>query len=411
MSSPPVSRHALTFIVATALLNSIGFGIIMPVMPALLGELSGASIGESAAIGGYLMVLYAVMQFFMAPVIGNLSDRFGRRPVMLVSLVAFGLDFILMGLAPTLVWLFVARGIAGAAGATYATANAYIADITPPEKRPQSFGLLGMAFGMGFIIGPLIGGFLGEYGSRVPFFVAGGLALANAVFGFFALPESLPKSERRAFSFARANPVGAIRKLATHRIVFIMAGAYFLFQLAHHVLPSTWSFYVIERFDWSQTEIGWSLAFVGVLMALVQGGLIRWAIPRFGVIACGMVGFATTALGFVGYALAGSSAMMYFWMAASALQGLVTPALQGVMTQQLPANEQGELQGALASLSGFGSIISPLLMTQLFAYFTSGSAPFYFPGAAFIMGAVLIALGGVLFIVAARRSAAATAVS
>jgi MFS transporter, DHA1 family, tetracycline resistance protein len=382
-------RKALFIIVATVLLNSIGFGIIMPVMPQLVMEVTGEGLAEAALYGGWLMFAYAVMQFCFAPVLGNLSDRFGRRRVLLISLVAFSLDYLVMGWAPTLGWLFAGRLIAGIAASTNSTANAYIADISPANERPQNFGLLGAAFGVGFIIGPVIGGLLGEYGSRAPFYAAAALGVLNFGFAYVVLPESLPPQQRRPFELARANPFGAVAQLVKIPMVLGLVVAVFLYNLAHFVMPAIWSYYTMERFAWSPRDVGYSLGFVGVLMVLVQGFLTRIVIPRTGPPAAAYLGLGFALLSYLGYAFAPAGWVMYLVMVPGALSGFTMPALQAIMTARMAANTQGELQGAVASANALTAVIGPPLMTQLFGYFSSGTAFVYFPGAAFFAAALL----------------------
>jgi DHA1 family tetracycline resistance protein-like MFS transporter len=380
------------------LIDSIGFGIIIPVMPQLILGLAEVSLSQASRIGGYLMFTYAIVQFFAAPILGNLGDRFGRRPILLFSLAALGLDYLLMGVAPTLIWLFVARLISGAASSTFSIAYAYVTDITPEEKRAQRFGMVGAAFGGGFVLGPVIGGFLGEFGDRIPFFAAAGLALLNVVYGYFVLGESLAKENRRPFELHRANPVGAVMQLKKYPVVMGLACAYFLYMLGHVSLPSTWTYYTIEKFSWSESQIGLSLGFAGVFIILVQAVLIRWAIPAMGAFKAGIVGMLAVIIGFCGYAFSSQGWQMYPWLAVAAISGFVTPAFQAIMTSQIPANAQGELQGALSSLTSLTSIIGPLVMTQLFAIFTGPSAPFYFPGVSFFAAAVMTVICLFIFI-------------
>ena len=391
-------RHALTFIVCVVLIDAIGFGIILPVMPQLIISLSQVSLSEASRIGGYLMFTYAVVQFFAAPVLGNLGDRFGRRPILLFSLLALGLDYLLMAFAPTLLWLFIARLIAGVASSTFSIAYAYVTDITPEEKRAQRFGMVGAAFGGGFVLGPVIGGFLGELGERVPFMAAAALALINVVYGYFVLGESLAKENRRPFELRRANPVGAVLQIRRYPVVIGLAFAYFLYMIGHQSLPSVWTYYTIEKFSWSESQIGLSLGFAGVFMILVQAGLIRWAIPRFGAFNSGILGMLAIIAAFSGYAFSTVGWQMYPWLAVGAISGFVTPAFQAIMTSQIPPNAQGELQGALSSLNSITTIIGPLFMTQLFALFTGAAAPFYFPGISFFAAAALSAVCLLIFI-------------
>lgn len=390
--------HALAFIFVTALLDSIGFGIIMPVLPQLVMAVTGEDVSAAARYGGWLLFAYAAMQFCLAPVIGNLSDRFGRRPVLLLSLAVLGIDYLIMWWAPTFAWLLIGRLIAGAAASTFSTCNAYIADISEPDQRAQNFGLIGAAFGMGFIIGPVVGGFLGEYGERMPFLAAAGLAFTNFLYGAFVLPESLPREKRRPFDWRRANPTGTLAALRRYPMVFGLIGAYVLFQLGHQSLPAVWSFFAIERFDWSPKEIGYSLGAVGVSMVFVQAVLLRWAIPRLGPRRAATLGFSFTMLSFLGYAFATQGWMVYGFLLVGALQGFISPSMQGIMSNQVPASEQGELQGGLASMSSLTAIISPPFMTQLFAAFTGPGAPVYFAGAPWLAAAILTLLALALFI-------------
>jgi DHA1 family tetracycline resistance protein-like MFS transporter len=405
---PATTKKAVAFIFVTMLVDSIGLGIILPVLPQLIEELTGGGLPQAARYGGWLLFLYAAAQFLCAPVIGNLSDRFGRRPVLLLSLLALGLDYILMGLAPTILWLFVGRLISGICGASYSTANAYIADVTPPERRAQNFGLMGAAFGFGFIIGPVAGGFLGELGPRAPFFAAAGLALANALYGYLVIPETLPPERRRAFSWARANTLGAFAHLRTVPAAVMLAATLLFHQLAHFVLPSVWSFYVMEKYGWSVRDVGYSLGVAGLSMALVQGLLIRSVIPRIGPQRAAFIGLIFAAIGYFGYAFAPNGLVLYAFMVPAALAGLAFPSINGLISTLVPGNAQGELQGALGSISGLTAIVAPVLMTQLFGFFTSPSAPLHFPGAAFFAAGVL-ELGSVLLLARTIRRSAATA--
>lgn len=388
MPTSPASRLPLVFIFLTILIDTIGFGIVLPVLPTLIIELTGKTLSEASIDAGWLALAFAAMQFVFGPVMGNLSDRFGRRPVLLVSLVAFGLDYLLMAVAPTISLLFVGRALAGIAGAAHAPANAYIADITPPEKRAQSFGLLGAAFGLGFILGPALGGLLGGWGTRAPFWVAAGCAFVNAAFGLLVLPESLSPANRRTFTWGRANPFGSFARLKESRVVLDLAAALFLWQLAHQVLPTTWAFFTMLRFNWSEGAVGASLAFAGVAMALVQGYGTRRLIPWLGERRAASFGLVMGVLGFLGYAFATRDWMMYFWIAGSSLSGLVFPSIRAIMSRQMPANEQGELQGAISSMYGLTSIIGPPLMTRVFSVFAA-KPPWHFAGAAFLFAGML----------------------
>lgn len=394
--------HALAFIVLVVLIDAIGFGIILPVMPQLIMSLGEVSLTDASRIGGYLMFTYAAVQFFAAPILGNLGDRYGRRPVLLYTLFALACDYILMAAAPTLLWLFIARLIAGAASSSFSIAYAYVTDITPKEKRAQRFGMIGAAFGGGFVLGPVIGGFLGEYGDRLPFYAAAGLAMLNVVYGYFVLGESLSEENRRPFDIRRANPVGALSQLQKYPVVRGLAIAYLLFMIGHFSLPSTWTYYTIEKFSWSESQIGLSLGFAGIFMILVQALLIRWAIPAMGAFRAGVLGMIAIIIGFCGYAFSTQGWQLYPWLVVASVSGFVTPAFQTIMTSQVPANAQGELQGALSSMNSITAIIGPLLMTQLFATFTSPRFGIYFPGVSFFAAAVLSLICLMIFVSVVR---------
>ncbi|MGN8226564.1 TCR/Tet family MFS transporter [Gracilimonas sp. BCB1] len=381
---------ALIFIFITVLVDVIGLGIIIPVMPALIMELTGDGLSEASLYAGWITFTYAATQFLFAPVIGGLSDRFGRRPVLLFSLLGFGLDYILLGFAPTIIWLFIGRFISGITGASYTTASAYIADISPPERRSQDFGLIGAAFGLGFIIGPSVGGILGEYGARIPFFAAAGLVLVNMMYGYFVLPESLSKENRRPFDWSRANPFGALKQIKKYPKISSLVGVFFLVYVANHATQSTWTYFTMEKFSWSEMTVGLSLGVVGLSVVAVQGGLIKVAIPKLGNNRTVYFGLVMYVLGFLGFAFANQGWMMFAVILPFCVGGLATPALQGIISNEVPQNAQGELQGALTSLISFSAIFGPPMMTNLFGYFTSEAAPFYFPGAPFFLGAVLV---------------------
>lgn len=390
-------KHALAFIFLTVLIDTIGFGIILPVMPQLLVELTDQPLANVTLLAGWLLTTYAVLQFVCGPVMGNLSDRFGRRPVLLASLAAFAFDYALMGFAPTIAWLFLGRAIAGIAGAVYSPAMAYIADVSEPEKRAQSFGVMGAAFGIGFILGPAIGGFLGELGPRAPFFAAGALGALNFVYGYFVLPESLPPERRRKFAWKRANPLGTFLAFRCYPAVIAIAGAVFLWQLAHQVYPSTWSFFAKIRFEWTEAMIGASLAFVGVLMAFTQGYLTGKIVPKIGEDRAVIVGVVSGAVSMAMLAMATTTWFVYVALLAGAVQGLAYPSMNAIMSKQAPPDQQGELQGGVASMMSLTTIIGPIMMTQTLGRFSGAGAPIYFPGAAFVLATLLAVLS--LFIV------------
>jgi MFS transporter, DHA1 family, tetracycline resistance protein len=383
-------KAAISFIFITLLIDVTGLGLIIPVMPKLIESLTGGNISDASQWGGWLTFAYAAMQFLFAPVIGNLSDKYGRRPVLLFSLLGFGIDYILLSLAPNMAWLFVGRIIAGITGASFTTASAYIADISTNENRAQNFGMIGAAFGLGFIIGPVLGGLLGSFGPRIPFVVAAGLSLLNALYGYFVLPESLPKEKRRPFQWRRANPMGSLLHIKKYPGIGALVGALVLVYIAGHAVQSNWTFFTIAKFNWSEKVIGLSLGMFGVLIALVQGGLIRYVNPRLGNERSVYTGLALYTIGMLLFAFVNKDWLLFLFMIPYCLGGIAGPALQAIISGHVPPNEQGELQGALTSLMSATSIVGPLMMTNLFAYFTKPGARVYFPGAPFLLGAVLM---------------------
>lgn len=389
-------KSALIFIFITLLIDIIGLGIIIPVMPNLIQELTGGSVSDASVYAGWMYFAYSVMQFICAPIMGGLSDQFGRRPVLLASLFGFGVDYLFLAFAPTIAWLFVGRVIAGMMGASFTTASAYIADVSTPETRAQNFGIIGAAFGLGFIIGPMLGGFLGEHGSRLPFIVSAGLSLLNWLYGFFILPESLSLENRRKFEWSRANAFDSLVNLKRYPVILGLVGSLILVYISAHAVQSNWVFYTKEKFDWTPKTVGLSLAVVGLVFAIVQGGLIRIIIPRLGQQRSIYVGLGFSAAGFLLYALATKTWMMFAFTIVYCLGGIAGPALQGIISTQVPANEQGELQGALTSLMSITSVIGPLLMTYIFSFFTKSGAPVYLPGAPMLLGAVLTITAAIL---------------
>lgn len=401
-------KHALAFIFLTVLIDTIGFGIVMPVMPQLIVQLTGETVARATLIAGWLLTSYAVMQFICGPIMGNLSDRFGRRPVLLASLAAFAIDYALMGFAPVLGWLFLGRALAGVAGAVYSPAWAYVADVSTPEKRAQSFGVMGAAFGVGFIIGPALGGLLGEFGPRAPFFAAAALGALNFIYGFFTLPESLAADKRRKFDWKRANPLGTLLSLRRYSAVIRIAGAVFLWQLAHQVYPSAWSFFAEIRFDWSPGEIGASLAFVGVLMAFTQAVLTGRIVKRLGEMRAVIIGLVSGVASMLLLTFADAGWFAYVAMTAGMLQFVAYPSMNAIMSKQVPPESQGELQGGVASLMSLTTIIGPLLMTQMLGRFSGAGGPVYFPGAVFLLASFL-ALCALIIVLRAGAKAPASA--
>ncbi len=385
------SRAALTFVLLSVFIDSLGFGIILPSLPAVIMRLTGEPVSTAADWSGYLMAVYALLQFFMAPVLGNMSDRFGRRPLLLGSLFAFGVDFLLTGLATSMTWLFVGRAFAGVFGASFAAANAYIGDISDDSNRARNFGFIGAAWGSGFTLGPVIGGFVAaHFDARAPFFAAAALALANVAFGWFVLPESLPVALRRAFEWKRANPFGAFKSLAHLPMIAGLLFALFLYQIAHDSLPAVWMFYTQHKFGWNPQQMGLSLTFVGVMTVIVMGGLTGVVVPRLGERRAILLGFGLMTVGFLGYAFASQGWMIYPALAIGSLGGIANPAVQSVMSKQAGPSAQGELQGANASIASVAAVLSPIFMTQTFSYFSSPVAPLQFPGAPYLVSAVLI---------------------
>jgi MFS transporter, DHA1 family, tetracycline resistance protein len=386
----PPRKAAMSFIFITLLIDVTGLGLIIPVLPKLIEQLTGGTISQASQWGGWLTFAYAIMQFVCAPIIGNLSDKYGRRPVLLFSLMGFGIDYLFLAFAPTIWWLFLGRIIAGITGASFTTASAYIADVSTHENRAQNFGLLGAAFGLGFIIGPSMGGLLAHYGIRVPFFVAAGFSLLNAAYGYFVLPESLSKENRRGFDWKRANPLGSLLHLKKYPSVIGLIWSMVLVYIAAHALQSTWTFINLERFNWSEQMLGLSLGVVGIMTMIVQGGLIRYINPKLGNEKSVYIGLAIYSLGMLAFAFADKSWMMFVFMVPYCLGGIAGPALQAILAGHVPPTEQGELQGALTSMISATSIVGPLVMTNLFAYFTKPGAPVHFSGAPFLLGSILL---------------------
>lgn len=383
---------AVGFIFITLLIDIIGWGIIIPVIPKLLEELAHVDVSGASRIGGWLTFAYAFTQFFFAPIVGNLSDKYGRRPVILASLLGFTADYVLLAFAPTLAWLFVGRILAGITGASITTASAYIADVSTPETRSKNFGLIGAAFGLGFIIGPVLGGLLGQYGARVPFYAAAVLCLINFIYGYFILPESLDKAHRRPFEWKRANPVGSLMQIKKYPSLAGLIAALTLIYVAAHAVQSNWNYFTMYQFGWDERMVGISLGAVGLLVGLVQGLLIRYTAPRLGNVKSILIGLALYSLGMFLFAFANAGWMMFVFLVPYCLGGIAGPSLQSVISGNVSPKEQGELQGALTSLMSATSIVGPPLMTGLFYTFTRKNAPLHFPGAPFFLAGILMLL-------------------
>ena len=378
--------------------------MIVPIVPQLIKNFEGGDVSAAAWAVGWLGSLYALMQFLFAPMLGSLSDRYGRRPVILLSLLGSGLDYFLLAFAPNLAWLVVGRLIAGLTGANFAAATAYIADITPPEKRAASFGLIGAAFGLGFIIGPALGGWLGTYSLRLPFYAAGALTLLNWLYGLVVLPESLAPENRRAFSWQRSNPIGALLALRAHPMLIGLTATYFLIYLAHQVFPHTWVLYTTYRYGWGTKETGFSLALVGLTAAAVQGGLTRVVVRRLGESYTALFGLGFSALIYIFYGLATAGWMIYVIIFIGAISGVGGPALQAIISQSSDANEQGSVQGALASLTSLAGIVGPPIVTGLFGHFIAPGVTPHLPGAAFFFAAIVAIVGALLAIESLRKN-------
>ena len=400
MANP--KKAAVGFIFITVLIDIIGFGIIIPVLPQLLQQLMHVTdrtdISAISKPAIFLTLIYGLMQFIFAPILGSLSDRYGRRPVLLFSLLGFGLDYIFLAFAPTIGWLFLGRMISGITGASITTASAYMADISNEKNRAQNFGMIGAAFGLGFIIGPMLGGLLGELGTRIPFLVAAGLALVNALYGYFVLPESLDMEHRRSIDFKKANPISSLLKFKKYPAVLGLIFSLLLIYISAHAVQSNWSFANINKFGWSPKMIGISLAVVGVLVSLVQGLLIRVVNPRLGNEKSVYIGIALYALGLTLFAFATQGWMMFLFLVPYCLGGISGPALQALISAHVPKNEQGELQGSLTGLQSLTTIFGPSMMIGLTSYFSIKNDPshIYFPGAAFLLGALFMLLSAII---------------
>jgi DHA1 family tetracycline resistance protein-like MFS transporter len=395
-------RLPVVFIMITVTLDAMGIGLILPVMPDLIAEIRGVSIADAALWGGILAASYAVMQFGFSPTIGALSDRFGRRPILLVSMAVLAMDYVVMALAGSIWLLLAGRLVAGVAAATHATALAFMADVTEPGKRAQNFGLISAGFGMGFILGPLLGGLLGDLDPRAPFVAAACLAALNFAFGWFVLPESLPEDRRRPFDWRRANPAGGLMKIGELPGVRSLLLVMLAYQISNFVYPAIWAYWTQTNFGWDAGLVGASLAAYGVAMAVVQGGLIRAILPRLGETRAVFWGLILNTVCLVIYGVMQEGWMVWVLIPISAVGAIVAPAMQGVMSRAASGDQQGELQGVLASISALSMILSPLVMTQAFFWATREGGPVWFPGAPFMLSACLMAGALAVFVLAHR---------
>ncbi|MCH2114737.1 MAG: TCR/Tet family MFS transporter [Pirellulales bacterium] len=396
-------QASLVFIFITILVDVIGIGIILPVIPTLIQNLTGEGLGDAARWGGWLMASYAIVQFVFAPILGELSDKYGRRPVLLVSLFGLGLDYIFHALAPTIGWLFVGRILAGITGASHTVATAYIADISTKKNKASNFGMVGAAWGLGFIIGPVVGGYFSQWGVQVPFFVAAGVTLLNFAYGLVLVPESLPQEKRRAVRYAKMIPGVSLAHLRAYVGLGALIAAIFMANIAGHVIASIWSFFTMELFAWDESQVGYSLASIGLLVAMVQLGLVGWSVRRFGSKNVIMAGFILNAVGMMLFCLASEGWMVYVFLVPYILGGIAGPTLQSVTSNSVPDTQQGNLQGALTSLVNVTLIISLLLYPNVFYIFTSSDYPYYFPAAPFVIAAAFLVVACVILFFALKK--------
>jgi DHA1 family tetracycline resistance protein-like MFS transporter len=388
-------KAAVAFVLITVCLDVLALGITVPILPKLVETMLGGDTARAAILFGLFTTAWALMQFLFQPLMGALSDRYGRRPVILLSNLGLGLDYILMALAPTVSWLFVGRVISGIAASSFSTATAYIADVTAPDKRAEAFGLIGVAFGFGFVLGPAVGGLLGAIDPRLPLWVAAGLSLANALYGFLVLPESLTPDKRAPFRWARANPLGALRLLASHPQLMGLSGSMFLYHMSHNVFPAIFVLHAGYRFGWGEAMVGLGLAGFAVCSAIVQGLLIKPVVGRFGERRMLLFGMAVGVVGFLMLGLANTSFLFWLGMPVMALWSFIGPAMQGIMTRHVGASEQGRLQGAISSLGAIAGLIAPIIFSQLFAWAISAGGT-AFSGAPYLLAGAFIAAAGAL---------------
>ena len=398
-------RLPLTFIMVTMALDAMGIGLIMPVMPDLIREVQAVSLSDAAVWGGILVASFAVTQFLFSPTLGNLSDRYGRRPVLLISMAMMAVDYVIMALAGTIWWLLIGRLLGGVTSATHATASAFVADISHPDKRAQNFGLISAAFGIGFIIGPVIGGLLAGFGPRAPFIAAALLATANFALGYFVLPESLPPEKRRPFLWRRANPLGGVMQIGKLPGLKWMLVAMFFYSVSGYVYPAIWAYYTQEAFGWDARLVGMSLAVYGTGMIIVQGGLIRIVMPWLGEARAVIYGLIIDVLALLAFGFASQGWMIWALTPFAALGSIATPAITALMSRRASEDQQGELQGVLGSINAMSMILSPLIMTQTFFWFTRPDTGLYLPGAPFLLSMVLMAAALSIFLVTLRRPA------
>jgi MFS transporter, DHA1 family, tetracycline resistance protein len=400
-----VSRHAVTFVLITVFLDMVGFGIIIPVLPSLIRDVGEVSLSEASLIGGWMFFAFSITQFAFSPLMGNLSDRFGRRPLLLLAIAGLGLDYLMQALAPSILWLFIGRAVAGLCGSSWVIANAYIADVTAPEERARAFGIMGAAFGVGFIVGPAVGGLLGEFGPRVPFYVAGALSGLNLIYGWFVLPETLPPEKRRSFEWRRANPFGAFKVFRTYRGVLPMCAVLFVYFFATSVYPAIWPFWGMAKFGWSEAMVGLTLAVFGLVMAGFQGGLTGPAVARFGERRVVIIGLVSAVIAATGYGLAGSLAVVVVLMVIHGPEGFIQPMLTALMSKAVPDDAQGELQGGLSAITNIAMLLGTVFFAQVFGRFMREDAAVQSPDIGFFIAGGVLAVALVIFLALVRRDA------
>jgi MFS transporter, DHA1 family, tetracycline resistance protein len=397
MTASPTSKHAVTFVFITVFLDMVGFGLIMPVLPRLIENVGHVDIAAAAAIGGWMFFAFSLAQFAFGPMMGNLSDAFGRRPLLLLAVFGLLIDYLIMSFAPNLFWLFVGRAFAGFCGASYVIANAYIADVTAPEERAKAFGLMGAAFGLGFVVGPALGGILGEFGARVPFYVAAGVSALNFIYGYFVLPETLPVEKRRGFEWVRANPFGTFAVFKQYKGVLPLCVVFFIYFFASAVYPAIWPFWSIAKFGWSELVIGLTLAAFGIVTAVFQGVLTGPAEKRFGSSNVVLIGLASSVIAVIGYGFAPGMIAVVVLFVVHGPEGFVHPMLSSIMSKAVPENAQGELQGGISSIMAVAMLLGTVFFSQVFSWFMQPNAIVQSPDVAMFVAAAFLALAMVVF--------------
>ena len=405
VTDPLLQKRARRFVLLTVFIYSVGFGIIMPVLPDLIRKLADVDLAEATRLGAWIGATYGIFQFLLGPLVGNLGDRFGRRPVFLVSLFGFGTDFLLMGLAPSIIWLFVGRSIAGGLGAIFGPANAAMADMSAAEDRAASFGKVGAAFGFGFIMGPALGGLLGDFDTRLPFFVAAGLAFANGIYGYFVFPETMPKERQRPFEWRRANPLGALTSLSKIKGILPIAFIYFVWVCSINIYPAAWAFFAPAQFGWDTRMVGVSLTLVGVSMVVFQTFVIGRAVKRFGERGTAMIGMGFGIVSYIVVAFLTNGTIALMLNVINGFSGMAMPAVNAMMSMRTPPDQQGELQGLTGSMSALAFLLAQLAYNNVLATFTASDAPVYFPGAPFIIAAIMGTLAIIALFLLPRRPA------